>query len=556
MKDRIKNYILLIILSILTGASSGLFAIIYRKIILSMPLYNINKFQLVLIPALGGIVVASLIYNLEPKAKGHGIPEVMEAVVINKGKIKIKTILTKVLASAVSIGSGNSVGSTGPIVEMGAGVGSILGQIPNIPSRHLKTLVGCGAAAGIASLFNAPIAGVFFALEIILFEFTFSSFGLIVISSVMASVINLLLNGNQPFFSNFEYSMVHSTELIFYIVLGILAAGISRIFISALYKISELFENWDFSIYFKPVIGGLMVGGIGLGFPYIMGLGCSVIEKTLNNQFLLPTLTGLIILKVLATSITLGSGHSGGIFTPSLFIGAALGSSLGILLNNLYPAITASPGAYALVGMGAVIAGTMQAPITAIMIIMEITRNYQIILPLLISCVISTIISTIISKENIYTGKLIRRGINPDRREKINESKSIFVKDIMVHADNLDIVSAEDSISKVIKLMQSSRHTGFPVINKTGKLVGIITLNDIRDIDPENRLEKLVSQHMTKDLIVAYPDEFLTTALKKLTFHNIGRIPVVDKEEEDKLVGLISRSDVIKAYNQKVSAKE
>lgn len=552
-----------VIVAVVLGIISGLFAVLFRKMVIFSTsfflgygeglLTSVSDYGLVLIPAVGGLIVGLLTYYLAPEAKGHGVPEVMEAVALNNGKIRVRAIFVKAVASAVSIGSGGSIGREGPIVQMGSGIGSVLGQFFDLSSEKIKTLVGCGAAAGIAGTFNAPIAGVFFALEIILSEFVPSTFGLVVISSVAASMVTHIFVGNHPAFMVPEYSLTHPVEFLFYAILGLCAAGLGWLFVSSLYSLEDIFEEWNFPPYLKPVIGGFIIGFLGLKFREILGVGYEVIEKALHNQLLLPILFILVFLKILATSVTLGSGHSGGVFAPSLFIGAALGGSLGVLVHSLYPALTASPGAYALVGMGAVVAGTTQAPMTAILIIFELTRDYRIILPLMVACVISTAIFAIISKEgNIYTRKLHKRGINLHSGRDINILDSLSVREAMVKADKVDVAFAESNVGDVIHMIQNSRHTGFPVINKEHELVGLITLDDIRDIPSEERMRASLDEHMATDLIVTYPDENLDEVFKKFGFNDVGRLPVVARENENKLLGLITRSDVINAYDKEL----
>jgi len=553
----------LIILALFVGIGGGLFAVFFRYLISwankfffgiigSFTQQGLGNYGGILIPALGGLVVGPLVYFFAKEAKGHGVPEVMNAVALGGGKIRPRVVIVKALASAVSIGSGGSVGREGPIVQMGSGIGSTIGQLFHLSEDMVKTLVGCGAAAGIAATFNAPIAGTLFALEIILGDFTATTFSLLVISSVAASVVARTLLVNVPAFIVPPYELVTPYELGLYVFLGLLASILGYLFTRGLYFTEDMFASIKkVPEYLKPIIGGLLIGIIGLQFPQIFGVGYETIEVALDGKMAAEILLMLAFMKIIATSITLGSGGSGGVFAPSLFMGATFGGAFGAIVNSLYPSLTASPGAYALVGMGAVVSATTQAPITAIVIIFEMTRDYRIILPLMIACVISTMVARALGRETIYTLKLLRRGINLKAGRDINVMRAIKVSDAM--RTELDYAKDDMTIRDVVKLMQKTRHTGFPVLGSREELVGIVTLKDIRDTKPpEKRLSIPVKDIMTTDLIVSYPDDTLDDVFKKLTYHNIGRLPVVKRENPERIIGMLSRSDIINAYNQKV----
>ena len=318
-------------------------------------------------------------------------------------------------------------------------MGSTLGQLFRLSEDKKRILIACGAAGGIAATFNAPLAGIFFGLEVILREYGTRYFSSVVLSAVTATVISRTFLGSSPAFVTPPYELLSSYDILFYFVLGLLAAIIGWLFIKVLYKCEDIFDAIKMPSYLKPAIGGLILGLIGLYFPQIFGVGYPSIEKTLNGQLGPFLVFGLIGLKIIATSLTLGSGGSGGVFAPSLFIGAMLGSSFGSFLHLVFPGISVSPGAYALVGMAAVFAGAAQAPISAILILFEMTGDYKIMLPLMVACVISTLVLKWISRESIYTMKLTRRGIdilkikNEDLLEKIKVSEAMFRKVITVN---------------------------------------------------------------------------------------------------------------------------
>jgi CIC family chloride channel protein len=331
-------------------------------------------------------------------------------------------------------------------------------------------------------------------------------------------------------------------------VLGLLSALVGWLFIKGLYKCEDLFDAIKIPYYLKPAVGGLFLGCIGLYFPQIFGVGYPSIEQTLNGQLGPMLVLGLIALKIIATSLTLGSGGSGGVFAPSLFIGAMLGSSFGSMLHLIFPGILVSPGAYALVGMAAVFAGAAQAPISAILILFEMTGDYKIILPLMVACVISTLVLKWISKDSIYTLKLRRRGIdilklkNEDLLEKIKVSEAMFRKVITINESA--------TVSDAESLLKSSSHRGFPVLDSNGRLKGMITHQDIYDALKNGRGDIAVAEIMSYNLVVCFPGETLKNALEKLGEHDIGRIPVIENNDTGKLIGLITRKNIVSAYNK------
>ncbi|KUO49731.1 MAG: hypothetical protein APF76_00345 [Desulfitibacter sp. BRH_c19] len=552
----------LIIIAVVIGTAGGLFAVFFQMMIgwanqgfhgASRSLFGFlpGNWWLVVVPSLAGIIVGPLVYFFAREAKGHGVPEVMEAVALKGGRMRMRVIFVKAIASASSIGAGASVGREGPIVQMGSGIGSVMGQRFKLNEEKIKTCVACGAAAGISATFNAPIAGVLFAQEVILGRFASATFIPIVISSVTASVIAQMFMGDVPAFFVHAYSLNHPLELILYSLLGVLAAISAVLFVKVLYKTEDIIDEvkilpeWS-----KPVFGGIVIGMIGLKFPQILGVGYETIEAVFRGEILLITLIALVFVKIIATSLTLGSGFSGGVFAPSLFIGATLGGAFGLIVQQVFPGISIDSGAYAIVGMGAVVAGATQAPITAILIIFEMTRDYRIILPLMIAVVFSTLIFSYLSKDSIYTKKLSRRGVNLHLGKDINIMKRIRVKEVM--SSPVEVVQDTDKVGDVIKKMHNSKHNGFPVMNLAGELTGIIALHDIREAPVKGIMEMPVLSLMNRKLIVTNPDETLDDVFKKLGLHEIGHLPVVAGDNPKKLLGIITRSDIVKAYDKKL----
>ncbi|NQU27149.1 MAG: chloride channel protein, partial [Candidatus Marinimicrobia bacterium] len=358
------------------------------------------------IPAVGGLIVAWFVHKLAPEAKGHGVPEVMNAVATHNGFIRMRVVLVKAFASALTIASGGSVGREGPIVQIGSAFGSTMGQIFQVSRRRLKTFVGCGAAAGIAATFNAPIAGAIFASEIILGDFSAASIGPLMIASVLGTVVSHNIYGDYPAFIPPVYSLNNPIELVFYAVLGVAAGLIGLAFIKLLYYSEDFFDRFHIHVALKAMIGGLGLGIIALFVPQIMGVGYETIDLVLAGNLSIQLALLFLLAKLAATSLTLGFGGSGGIFAPSLFMGSMVGGAIGSIFGYFFPEMGISPGAYALVGMAAVVSATTFAPITAILIIFELTMEYTVILPVMIASIIALVITQNLAEGSIYTIKL------------------------------------------------------------------------------------------------------------------------------------------------------
>ncbi len=504
------------------------------------------------------MIVGPIIYFLAPEAKGHGVPEVMQAILLRGGTIRPRVAFIKAIASAISIGTGGSVGREGPIIQIGSSIGSMVGQFLRVPSKRLKTLVGCGSAAGIAAAFNAPIAGALFAVEIILMDFTVAQFSPIVISSVMATVISHSFEGDFAAFIVPRYQLVSPYEIFFYFALGALCGVVSFLFIKLLYMFEDYFDNrLKIPEYWNPAIGGLGIGAIGLIFPQVMGVGYDSINDALYGHMIWYVAFILIFVKILATSITLGSGGSGGIFAPSLFMGAMLGYFFGSLVNNFFPEMTAEPGAYALVAMTGLVAGTTRAPITAIIIVFELTNDYRIVLPLMITGIISTIISTRLSRESIYTLKLVLRNIGIKEGFETNLMESIFVKNIF--RKEFDTINVTDNFSEVVNHVIQGREADFPVANTQGVVLGMISIYDIKDYLFEK--ESLENVLIAGDIInprfePVIVDDNSQNALDKMQKYGFEGLPVVDSISTKKIIGMIWRKDILDAYQKETERRE
>lgn len=551
-------------LGMVVGLLGGLGAVAFRYLIgffqmliygssaeLAQVVHSLPWWRVVIGPAIGGAIVGPLVYFFAREAKGHGVPEVMNAVAREGGVIRKRVVVVKTLASALCIGSGGSVGREGPIVQIGSALGSSIGQILRVSEGELRVLVACGAAAGIAATFNAPIAGAIFALEIILADFALPTFTPIILSSVIATVVSRAFLGNYPAFQVPPYDLESPWEIGFYCILGLLAGLVAVSFIVVLYKNEDWWDDWKIPDYLKASIGGLIIGIIALRFPHIMAVGYDSIGKALLNQEAWTVLVLLIPLKILATSITIGSGGSGGIFAPSLFMGAMLGGAFGCAVHALFPGITATPGAYAIVGMGAVVAGTTHAPIQAFLIIFELTQDYRIIPPLMICCVLATFVSRSIKRESIYTLKLLRRGIDIEAGKDVNVLKSMLVEDHMTWRP--ETIREDTRFRDLIQILPYSQHTSFPVVDREGNLVGMLSLKDFREaVFEESLMDVVVARDIaTIPAISVTTRDNLATALALIHDNAIERLPVTqDGDRASKVVGVLSQRDIMSAYNR------
>ncbi len=509
----------------------------------------------VLIPAAGGLVVGPVVYLLANEAKGHGVPEVMEAVALKSGIIRKRVVVIKSLVSAVCIGTGGSVGREGPIVQIGSAIGSSLGQLLRVSVDRIRTLVGCGAAAGIAATFNAPIAGSMFALEIILGDFGLATFSPIVISSVVATAVSRHFLGNVPAFEVPSYSLVSAWELPLYMIMGLACAFVAVGFTKTLYRLEDAFESFRFPPYLKAAFGGLLLGIMAGFFPQVLGVGYGSIDLALLEGLSWRIMLALVVLKLLATSITLGSGGSGGIFAPSLFIGAMAGGVFGTLSHHLLPGLTASPGAYALVGMGAVVSGTTHAPMSAILILFELTGDYKIILPLMIACIMSSLGARQLLRDSIYSLKLSRRGVNISEGKEVNVLKGIQVRDVM--NPEVEYVKEDLPLGELADKISASKYNTFPVVDESGKLTGILSLLDYRDVAFDRNLRDLVvaKELATPEVVTVSPRDNLYDALEKITVKDFSILPVVDSDDSSRLIGVLTRRDIIGAYKKAVMKK-
>ncbi|WP_239452102.1 chloride channel protein [Frondihabitans sp. PAMC 28766] len=461
----------------------------------------------IIAPAIGGAIYGPLVQKFAPEARGHGVPEVMFAVAKNGGRIRPQVAVVKALASAITIGSGGSVGREGPIIQIGSALGSTLGRLLKMPDDRLKTLVACGAAGAIAATFNAPIAGVFFALEIILRDFTARSFGVVVLASISASVVGRALLGSNPFLSLPSFTVHANIEYALFALLGIIAGLVGVGFTRVLYAIEDLCDFlWRGPEWLRPVAGGLLLGGLLFVLPQMYGVGYPVLDNGVAGKYALGFLLVLLVGKIIATSLTLGIGGSGGVFAPSLFVGAMLGAAFGQVIGLIDPALAGQAGAFAIVGMGATMAGTTRAPITAGIMLFELTGDYSIILPLLLAIVLATGTSRLLGKDTIYTLKLRRRGIDLDAPAApsapppaIVDRSTRRVADAM--RTDAPFLRATEPLSDGLLTLLSSGRPALAVTDNNGRYLGVLSSKPL----PSLASDATKHDWTVADAVVEYP---------------------------------------------------
>lgn len=550
---------ILVAVGLIVGLGAGIGAVLFRYLINGFtyiffqvlePAFGgtLGPAAVVPLPALGGLLYGPLIYFFAREARGHGVPEVMLAVAQRGGRIRPAVAVIKALASALCIGSGGSVGREGPIVQIGSALGSTVGQALRMSDDRIRTLVACGAAGGIAATFNAPIAGVFFALEVILGEFTTRAFGVVVISSVTAAVIGRAVFGDVPSFPVPSYELFNVGEFALYAVLALLAGAVGVGFTRTLYAIEDLFDAIPIHDLLKPLPAGLLLGLCGMLLPQIFGVGYPAMSQALAGDYALGFLLVLVVVKILAVSVTIGGGGSGGVFAPSLFIGAMLGTAFGAAANMLFPGFTAPAGAYGLVGMAAVFSGAARAPMTAVIILFELTGDYRIILPLMGTVVLSTLVSEALAHDTIYTLKLRRRGIDLRAGRDVDLMRAVPVSHAM--SPTPSTASPDISVSEAATELDQSGGRALVLLDTTGALDGIVTVQDLERALLDNKPGVSVGEIASRPVVTVYADESLSSAVHKMGVRDLRQLPVLARGDENHLLGMLRRTDIVRAYSQ------
>jgi CIC family chloride channel protein len=545
--------------ALVVGLASGAAVWAFKKAIdlihqlifvdLSVILVPYGGWTVVILPVLGGLMVGGIIHFFIGEERYHGVAGIMEAVALAGGRLRYKRMPAKAIASAVSIGSGASVGPEDPSVQIGSNLGSMLGQWFHFSEDRTRALVAAGAASGIAAAFNAPIAGVFFALEIILGEISGSALGVVVISAVISAVFTQAVSGLEPAFHVPAYAFNSAWELPLYLVLGLLTGPVAALYTRMLYIMHDIFhDRVHLPRWMKPLLAGLIVGLVGVFLPQIFGVGYETIESILLGESMgVSLLLVLMIVKLVLTPVSIAGGFLGGVFAPSLFIGATLGGAFGKVASLVFPGMQIAPPAFAMVGMAAVLAGAVHAPLTAVILLFEMTHDYRIILPLMFSVVVSMLVSQRLEHDSVYNLGLARKGIRLERGRDVELLETITVSEVMQPAPFTLLET--DKLTKASKLFLHTHHHGVPVVNDRDELVGIFTIQDLDRNETERWSTLSIGDVCTRNLIFTYPDETIGLALRRMGAQDVGRLPVVERNNPRHLVGLLRRADLARAYD-------
>ena len=515
-----------------------------------------NLLLLPLIPVSGMLLLVPLSLLFPGEVNGYGFTKFLRKVNLEGGYIRARTIILKIFSTALTIGTGNSAGVEGPIAQIGGAMGSQVGQFFRVSGNRMKVYIAAGCAGGIAGMFNAPIAGVFFASEIVLLgTFEVSSFAALVVASSMSTVLTRAYYGAHPAFFIPDYSLVNPyVEIPLYAIMAVITGILAVFHIRVFYFIRDKYLAWNIHPQLKPITGALFIGIIGMAFPQVMGDRYDFVEDVLHGEGIAWILFALIFLKILATAITLGSGGAGGVFAPALFIGAMIGSTFGSIANKLLPDMTANPGTYATVGIGAFLAASTHAPMTAIFLLFEMTGNYRIIVPLMLASIIGTMVAKSFNKDSIDTVDFSREGIDIHEGRETAVMKSLRVGVAMT--EDVDYISERANLNQLFEIFRmAQRSFYFPVVDDSGRLTGIVSLQDIKNLihsDYRDRVGQQVGSICNRDVIFLTHEDTLYTAMKLFDVKGIEEIPVVEDRENKWVVGMLKRRNVIAAYNREV----
>jgi chloride channel protein, CIC family len=540
-----------LLLSLLIGALTGLavvgFIVVTER--LGMRLYPLDSaaWRRVLVPVAGSLAMGFLLYRYFPNARGSGVPQTKAALFARDGFISLRTVLGKFFCTATTLASGIPLGREGPSVQVGAGIGSVLGRWLGLRPEKVKALIPVGAAAAIAAAFNTPMAAVLFSLEEVMGDMHAPILGSVVLASATSWAVLRLLLGNNPLFQVPQYTLVHPLELAIYALLGIAGGFLSVAFTKLLLGMRKFFLHLPMRTrWWHPVVGGVTVGLMGWLVPQVLGVGYTYVGSALNGTMALKLMLLLVVLKLIGVTVSYASGNAGGIFGPSLFLGAMLGGAIGTVAHGLLPGYTATPGAYALVGMGALFAGIVRAPMTSVLMIFEMTRDYAVIVPLMIANLTSFFISSRFQKEPIYEALAHQDGIHLPSHITRNEPNQRTVLQIM--RKTTEILPAESRVQDVIEHARAGKLRTWPVAEKH-YFLGMLTTETLGcafvDGRKEQPLKDLVETIQVPHLHTDHP---LHLALERMSTYHLDLLPVVHRADIHKLEGVVTLADVLSAY--------
>jgi CIC family chloride channel protein len=538
--------VLALVIGALTGGAVVAFIVLTER--LGMRLYPVGgaPWRRVFFPVVGSLGIGYLLYRYFPNARGSGVPQTKAALFAREGRITLRTVLGKFFCTSATLASGIPLGREGPSVQVGGGIASVLGRFAGLRTEQVKNLIPVGAAAAIAAAFNTPLAAVLFALEEIMGDLNAPVIGGVVLASATSWMVLRVLLGNHPLFKVPQYQLVHPAEFAVYAVLGVAGGLVSVAFTKLLLGMRARFLRFpQWTVWFQPVVGGLLVGLIGWFVPQVLGVGYGYVGDALNGNMAFKMMLLLVVLKLIAVTTSYASGNAGGIFGPALFIGAMLGGTVGTVAHHWFPAYTAMPGAYALVGMGAAFAGIVRAPMTSVLMIFEMTQDYAVIVPLMIANLVSLFIASRLQHEPIYEALAVQDGIHLPKVETRRRPGRRQVAKIMKTASQL--LPVEITVREALARVRSSGFRTWLVTDRRG-VIGVVNLA---------RLERELAEGADKqvgelvDALVfphVHPDQGLDLALERMGANQIEILPVVNRADVHKLEGVVTLRDVLDAY--------
>jgi chloride channel protein, CIC family len=549
-----------LVLSLVIGALVGLvvvaFILLTGRLAARMYPAGGSGWRRILVPTLGSLSTGYLLWRYFPFARGSGIPQTKFALFINDGRIQFRTVLGKFFCCSASLASGIALGREGPSVQVGAGLASVVARNLGLDPKQVKALVPAGCAAALAAAFNTPIAAVLFSLEEIMGDLHAAVLGSVVLSSATSWIVLHLVLGDDPLFHVAGYRLVHPAEFAIYAALGVIGGLGSICFVKLLLGLRAWFMRLPkWSVWFQPVAGGLTVGLMGYFVPEVLGVGYNYVEKVLNGDIVLKLVVLLAVLKIVATAACYASGNAGGIFGPSLFIGAMMGAAVGGVAHALFPGYTAGAGAYALVGMGTAFAGIVRTPLTSVIMIFEITRDYSIIVPLMISNLIAFFISHKLQKQPIYEALAYQEGVHLPTAHSRSQADRIQVRQAMRSAPA--VLSPELPIAAALHQMKDGPFDAWPVVDAEG-LRGMIRNRELEHATAEGASNKKIGEILREGALSAYstaeelphvhPDHSLSLALERMGASGLNVLPVVSRANVRQLIGVIALDDILDAY--------
>lgn len=521
--------------------------------------FPFSRWMMLWIPALGGLISGFIVFRFAPEAEGHGTDAMIDSFHRRKGIVRRRVPAVKTLASAITIASGGSAGKEGPIAQIGSGFGSILGSFLKLSERERRIMLLAGAAGGIGAIFKAPLGAALFAAEVLYSsaDFEFEAIIPCILSSVVGFMVFTFYDGTATIFQIPAFALATPGQLPFYAGLGLLCAFVGYLYINTFYGARDrFFRRLDMPKWLKPGLGGLMLGVLAFFLPEVLAGGYEWIQSAIDGRLALGLMVALVFGKIVATSLTISSGGSGGVFAPSLFIGSMLGGSYGSICGRMFPEIVTQPAAFVLVGMGGFFAGVAKTPIAALIMVAEMTGGYSLILPMMM---VSALAYLLLGKTTLYEKQVMTRVDSPAHvgDYSVDIMDHLLVRDAVVPDRKIETIPEEMGFKDMVDLMVDSYQQDFPVVNKKGNLVGMISMTDLRTAMADISLQPLL---VARDIAVTgvtavTPEDSLNTALQLMADVNLRELPVVEKTDPGRIVSMVSRKDITRAYHNEMERR-